>query len=57
MKNIYDEIVSKVPSLQKGMVWCHSCGKSQKVDSAKCLASGWPKHCGSTMSLDKPRGR
>lgn len=57
MKNLYDEIVSKVPSLQKGMVWCHSCGKSQKVDSAKCLASGWPKHCGSTMSLDKPRGR
>jgi hypothetical protein len=43
-----------VPSLQRGQVWCRECGHTQKVNSAECLRSGWPKHCGSTMTIDAP---
>lgn len=45
------------PSLTRGRVWCHVCGVTQKVNSADCLRSGWPKCCGSTMSIDSPEER
>lgn len=43
--------------LSRGQVWCHSCGRTQRVDSAGCLRSGWPKCCGYTMSIDSPEER
>ncbi len=50
-------IVSRHPSLLRGMVWCKKCGKSLHVDSAKCLRKGWPKCCGETMTIDSPEER
>lgn len=50
-------IAEKVPSLKRGRVWCHVCGHTEAVDSAQCLATGWPKHCGQTMSIDSPEER
>jgi hypothetical protein len=47
-------IVDQVPSLKRGRVWCHACGYTTRVDSAHCLATGWPTHCGQTMSIDAP---
>lgn len=35
-------------------VWCRKCGNSKTVDAAACLAKGWPKCCGQTMTIDKP---
>lgn len=54
MKEFYQNIVDKNPKLQAGIVYCHKCGHTYKVDSAECLRVGWPSHCGYTMSLDKP---
>lgn len=51
-KGIHQKIVDDVPSLQSGKVTCRTCGNSQTVDPSQCLASGWPKCCGSTMSLE-----
>jgi hypothetical protein len=42
------------PKLTRGRVWCHDRGRTVKVDSARCLSSGWPMCCGQTMSLDSP---
>jgi len=55
--SLHRDIVDQVPSLKRGRVWCHVCGHTEAVDSAKCLASGWPKHCGQTMSIDSPEER
>ena len=41
--------------LEKGIVYCHSCGKTKKVDSGFCLRKGWPKCCDQMMSLDHPK--
>lgn len=54
MKAIYDKLVNSHPSLQRGIVWCRKCGKSQKVNSSNCLQNGWPKCCGYTMTIDSP---
>jgi len=35
-----------------GIVRCRTCGRSQSVDSAQSLRSGWPKCCGYTMTID-----
>jgi hypothetical protein len=35
-------------------VWCRKCGRSEPVDPAHCLAHGWPKCCGATMTIDQP---
>lgn len=50
------ESLAEIPQFKRGMVWCHKCGHSQKVDAVECtLRTGWPDHCGQTMSLDEPR--
>lgn len=54
---IHERIVADVPALKRGQVWCYRCGRTQKVDSASCLRSGWPKCCGETMSIDSPNER
>lgn len=51
------QIVDDVPALKRGRVWCHTCGHTEAVDPAQCLRSGWPTHCGQTMSLDSPEER
>lgn len=50
----WQKIVETVPQLKRGQVWCRECGVTRKVDSAVALSTGWPKHCGYTMSLDSP---
>ena len=45
------------PKLSRGMVWCTTCGGSQRVDSGDCLSNGWPKCCGYTMTIDSPEER
>lgn len=50
-------VVASTPQLRRGRVWCHTCGHTEAVDSATCLASGWPTHCGQTMSIDSPEER
>ena len=38
-------------STPNSQVKCQSCGAAAAVDFAKCLRSGWPECCGSTMEL------
>lgn len=52
--SIHNEIANSHPSLKRGVVWCRTCGSSQKVDSATALRNGWPKCCGYTMTIDSP---
>ena len=54
MPRLHELIVEDVPALKRGVVWCLKCGRSMKVDAARCLAHGWPKCCGKTMSIDNP---
>ncbi len=54
---LHQHIVDQVPALKRGRVWCHKCGRTEPVDSARCLAIGWPKCCGETMSIDSPEER
>ena len=56
LKPLYDTMAKSDPLLEAGIVHCPSCGHSEKVDSAVCLAQGWPKHCGATMQLGKAPG-
>jgi hypothetical protein len=51
---MYEEMANSHQSLTRGMVWCRTCGRSQRVDSAGALQSGWPKCCGYTMTIDSP---
>lgn len=51
--NLYERIASGLLSkLKRGLVWRYSCGRKLHVDSTECLARGWPKCCGSTMTND-----
>lgn len=52
--NIHESIANDVPKIKRGQVWCRECGHTEKVDGAECLARGWPKHCGYTMTIDAP---
>lgn len=54
---LYDTLANCHPKLSRGMVWCTKCGRSEKVDSAECFASGWPECCGYTMTIDSPAER
>lgn len=52
---LYQQLASCHPSIARGVVYCHTCKREQKVDPAECFRSGWPLCCGATMSLDLPR--
>jgi len=52
-----DGVVSRVPQLARGVVWCITCGRSQGVDAARNLLRGWPMCCGYTMTIDSPEER
>ena len=53
---LHQKLAECHPKLRRGQVWCRTCGATQKVDSAECLRSGWPRCCGYTMTLDPPEG-
>lgn len=57
LRRLHQSIVDDVPKLKRGRVWCHTCGRTEAVDSAACLRSGWPKCCHATMSIDSPDER
>ena len=52
--SIHESIADEIPQIKRGQVWCRHCGSTQKVDGADCLATGWPKCCGYTMTIDSP---
>jgi Zn finger protein HypA/HybF involved in hydrogenase expression len=52
-----DRVVSEVPQLERGRVWCTTCGRSESVNAAESLRHGWPKCCGYTMTVDSPEER
>lgn len=49
-------IAASQEKLRRGMVWCRKCGRSQAVDAAQCLGSGWPECCGQTMTIEERGG-
>lgn len=57
MNSLHDKIAASVPQLSRGVVWCTVCGRSQRVDAAGSLRSGWPKCHGYTMTIDSPEER
>lgn len=54
---IHNDIAANDPKIMRGQVWCRRCGTTQKVDPIACLQSGWPRCCGSTMTIDSPEER
>lgn len=54
MRGLHESVASSHPSLQRGRVWCRTCGADQRVNSVACLRTGWPKCCGYTMTIDSP---
>lgn len=54
MKDFHELVVNDIPALKRGQVWCKECGHTEKIDSVNCLRNGWPRHCGYTMTIDKP---
>lgn len=46
--------IADIPQIKRGQVWCRACGFTRKTDGMKAITSGWPKHCGYTMTLDSP---
>jgi len=50
----YEALGKCHPKLARGQVWCRTCGSTQRVNSGKALAQGWPKCCGYTMTIDAP---
>lgn len=57
LTSIHDSIADAVPQIKRGVVWCRTCGRSERVDGANALAHGWPKCCGYTMTIDTPHER
>ena len=51
---LHDAIAKQIPQLARGQVWCRKCGKTKRTDSADAMRNGWPKCCGSTMTIDSP---
>ncbi len=55
MGDLHDRLAACHPKLARGQVWCRTCRRTQRVDSADAMrSSGWPKCCGYTMTIDPP---
>jgi hypothetical protein len=52
---LIDDIAEAVPKVKRGIVWCKTCGREEKVVNG--LQNGWPKCCGYTMTIDSPAER
>ena len=55
--DLHETMARSHPSLTRGKVWCTSCGRMERVNSAGALRYGWPKCCGYTMTIDSPEER
>ena len=55
LQNLHSKIAEDVYGKGNRSVYCKTCGREKIVDPAFCLAHGWPRCCGYTMSLDKPK--
>lgn len=53
----YQQLGQAHPKLSRGQVWCTRCDHTEKVDSGEAMRSGWPLHCGLTMTIDSPEER
>lgn len=49
--SLHRSLANSSPDLAAGLVYCRTCGRVRRVDSAHCLRHGWPKCCGYTMTL------
>lgn len=56
-RHLFAGLVCEIPQIKRGLVWCKTCGREQKVNGADCLRDGWPKCCGHTMTIDSPQER
>ena len=54
---IHETIAQSDPKLARGQVWCLTCGRTERINAAHCLAHGWPKCCDHTMTIDSPEER
>ncbi|WP_370171825.1 hypothetical protein [Sphingobium abikonense] len=54
---MHDRIAASHARLQRGRVWCRSCGRSTRVDPVGALRHGWPRCCDATMTIDAPAER
>jgi len=54
---LHNTLARSHPALERGRVWCRSCGNSQRVDAAQCLRTDWPRCCGVTTTIDAPEDR
>ncbi len=57
MSTLHDKLANIHPKLQRGRVWCRTCGHTQRVNSAYAMRNGWPKCCSYTMTIDSPDER
>jgi hypothetical protein len=57
VSSLHDKLARSHPKLERGMVWCHRCGRTEHVSGADCLRSGGPLCCRQTMSIDSPAER
>jgi hypothetical protein len=49
-QRLHDKIATDA-AIKVARVKCDKCGRTQTVDGGRCLALGWPRCCGYTMSL------
>lgn len=54
---MYEKMAGSHPKLSRGQVWCKTCGRTQRVNTAESLQTGSPKCCGYTMTIDAPDER
>ena len=54
---LHEAMADSHPALRQGLVRCDTCGREQRVNTAKRLAHGWPECCGYTMTLVKEAKR
>ena len=52
--SLYTTLATCHPKIERGQVWCRTCGRMKRVDPAECFRYGWPMCHGETMSLDSP---
>ena len=50
------------PKLDRGIVWCRTCGRSERVNARWLIwqsspHNAWPKCHGETMTIDSPEER
>lgn len=50
----FTKVVSEVPQLARGQVWCRHCGSTKSVNAVGAMTKGWPRCCGYTMTIDSP---